>query len=132
MPFNSSVTDVQVHDTALLEGLARKYNLSYQAFGKDVAVGEGAKYGSLVLSDAWGTALEPAPVSPNGKHDLPYQLLSGTIKATYNSHRNFRNDKQVQVAPGIMTGNTGLPFFFNSCSCVVLTGSRKTHGITGI
>lgn len=87
--------------------LASQYNLSYNAFGKDVTSGAGAKYGSLALTDAWGTALEPAPITPTGLDAAPYKLLSGTIRATYNSHRNFNNTEEVFVAPGIMTGNTG-------------------------
>ena len=98
---------VKDRDTELLEDLANRFNLSFNAFGKDVTTGSGAKYGSLVLSDAWGTALEPAPIAPTDPDAAPYRLLSGTIKATYNSHRGFENTEEIFVAPGIMTGNTG-------------------------
>ena len=67
---------------------------------------EGAPaYGTLAISDAWGAALEPAPISPI---DAPeYALLSATIKATYNAHRSLAGDDNIVVAPGIMSGNTG-------------------------
>lgn len=102
----SSVDVVKARDTKLLEDLATKFNLSFKAFGEDVTTSE-AKYGALVLSDAWGTALEPAPITPTDPDAAPYTLLSGTIKATYNAQRGFENTEEIFVAPGIMTGNTG-------------------------
>ena len=115
----SSIAEVENHDTALLEALVRRFNLSYEAFGKDIEVGDGPKYGSLIISDAWGTALEPAPVSPSGPHDAPFQLLSGTIKATYNSHRGFEEKEEVIVAPGVPTGNTGQHALIVPSNCTV-------------
>lgn len=105
----SSVDAVKQHDTALLADLASKFNLSYTAFGKPVSVDDEA-YGTLVLSDAFGTALEPAPITPTGEDAAPYQLLSGTIKATWNAHQSLKKGEditEVFVAPSIMTGNTG-------------------------
>lgn len=51
--------------------------------------------------------LEPAPITPVDEH--PYELLSGTIKATYNKHRGraLRGEDEIVIAPGIMSGNTG-------------------------
>ncbi|KIJ38420.1 hypothetical protein M422DRAFT_49959 [Sphaerobolus stellatus SS14] len=57
--------------------------------------------GSLIISDGWGRALEPAPVSPSDS--APYDLLSATIKASVYDSRII--DKEVIVAPGIMTGS---------------------------
>lgn len=101
----SSIDAVKAHDTKLLQSLAHKFNLSYTAFGAHITEESASAYGTLTLSDAWGTALAPAPISPI---DAPeYALLSGTIKAAYNSHRSLEGDDQIVVAPGIMTGNTG-------------------------
>ena len=80
--------------------------MSYAAFGSQITGEDAPAYGTLTLTDAWGTALQPAPISPI---DAPeYALLSGTIKATYNAHRNLKADDSIVVAPGIMSGNTGM------------------------
>ena len=63
--------------------------------------------GTLTLSDASGRALEPAPVTPTGPDAAPYRLLSGTIKATYNSHRSLEGKDNIIVTPSISSGNTG-------------------------
>jgi Gly-Xaa carboxypeptidase len=105
----SSVGAVKEHDSKLLAGLADKFNLSYTAFGNKISTeGQDApSWGTLTLTDAWGTALEPAPVTPID--DAPYKLLSGTIKTTYAAHRKLQfNADAIAVAPGIMTGNTGM------------------------
>ncbi|KAG2121218.1 hypothetical protein BD769DRAFT_1671694 [Suillus cothurnatus] len=79
-------------------------------------------YGTLILSTAFGDGLEPAPVTPSGEDAAPFQLLSGTIKATYNSHRNISGSDAIIVSPGIMSGNTGgvlsahLISFNNDCN----------------
>ncbi|KAJ7180527.1 hypothetical protein C8R46DRAFT_1210873 [Mycena filopes] len=73
---------------ALLKDLAEEFNLTYTAFGKSLSEDGAPAYGTLTLKDAYGTALEPAPVSPiSGDESAPWALLSGTIKATYASHR---------------------------------------------
>lgn len=111
----SSVAEVKAHDTELLKGLADKFNLTYNAFGTKVTEeAEGApSSGSLTLSDAYGTALEPAPVTPTVKDAAPYQLLSGTIKATYNSHRALTATNEIIVSPGMPSGNTDTRYYWN-------------------
>lgn len=95
------------HGIATFRNLAAKFNLSFTAFGESIT-GDTPAYGSLMLSDAWGTALEPAPVTPTGADAAPFQLLSGTIKSTFNAHRNLTEDG-VTVVPGLVSGNTGTP-----------------------
>ncbi|KIJ24736.1 hypothetical protein M422DRAFT_130902, partial [Sphaerobolus stellatus SS14] len=58
-----SVDAVKKRVTRILSPLASKFNLSVTAFGSDLT-GDTPAYGSLFLSDAWGTALRPAPVTP--------------------------------------------------------------------
>ncbi|KAI0352310.1 carboxypeptidase S [Trametes cingulata] len=107
---DSSVDAVKEHDTALLKGLAQDFNLSYTAFGSQITGKDAPGYGTLTISDAWGAALEPAPISPI---DAPeYALLSGTIKATYNAHRGLKGDDNIVVAPGIMSGNTDTRYYW--------------------
>lgn len=110
---DSSTSEVKAHDTTLLKSLASKFNLTYTAFGESVLVSE-SSLGALNLEDAWGTALEPAPVTPTGSGDdaKPWQFLSGTIKGTYNAHRGLGLDSDsIAVSPGMGTGNSGTCFF---------------------
>jgi Gly-Xaa carboxypeptidase len=64
---------------------------------------------TLTLSDAFDSALEPAPQTPTkGDKAGAFRILSGTIKATYNAHRGLGFDKAgIEVAPWMNTGNTG-------------------------
>lgn len=98
----------QARDTKLLESLAREFNLSYTAFDADINDVNAPAYGTLTLSTAFGReGLEPAPITPTEEDAAPYQLLSGTIKAAYNSHRGITGNDNIIVSPGIMSGNTG-------------------------
>jgi len=106
---DSSVDAVKERVTTILAPLASKFNLSLTSFGEDLSSGKPA-YGSLVLSDAWGTALTPAPVSPSGPDSAPYTLLSASIKASIVD--SGITDKEVIVAPGIMTGNTDTRYYW--------------------
>ena len=74
-----------------------------EAFGQQLN-GDGDA-GHVRLSNAFGTALEPSPVTPTGAGD-PYQVLAGTIKATPESAKGY-NASGVVVAPQIILGNTG-------------------------
>ena len=105
---DSSVGATQEHDTQLLYHLAQQFNLSYTAFGERIGDANAPAYGTLTLSDAWGAALEPAPITPSAGHDAgAFKLLAGTIKTVYRAHRNVTDDETVIVSPGIMSGNTG-------------------------
>lgn len=97
-------------DSDLLKKLAEGFDLSYTAFGQNLVSGSS---GSLTLTDAWGTALQPAPVSPTD--EAPYKLLSGTIRATYESRPTVDEQakREIKVAPGIMTGNTDTRYYWN-------------------
>ncbi|KAF9240733.1 hypothetical protein BU15DRAFT_73956 [Melanogaster broomeanus] len=110
----SSVAATQAHDTALLKSLAREFNLSYTAFGADINDASAPAYGTLTLSTAFDKGgLEPAPITPTDGDAVPYQLLSGSIKAAYNSHRGITGDDNIIVSPGIMSGNTDTKFYWN-------------------
>ncbi|RDB23324.1 Carboxypeptidase S [Hypsizygus marmoreus] len=109
----SSVEEVQAHDAKLLESLAAKFNLTYNAFGATLSEPGAPSSGTLTLSDAFGTALHVAPVTPTGKDAAPYQLLSGTIKAAYNSHRSLQGTDTIVVSPGMMSGNTDTRYYWD-------------------
>ncbi|KAG9073480.1 hypothetical protein FS749_015124 [Ceratobasidium sp. UAMH 11750] len=102
---DSSVSALQESITSKLLPLAQKYNLALSSFSNQ-NITSGA-LGTLTLSDAWGTALEPAPVTPTeGKEAAAYRLLSGVIRKT-------RGGKEVIVSPAIMGGNTDTQFYWN-------------------
>ncbi|KDQ26780.1 hypothetical protein PLEOSDRAFT_31133 [Pleurotus ostreatus PC15] len=107
----SSVAATVEHDTQLLKNLANKFNLTYTSFGAQISAKDAPSSGTLALSDAWGTALEPAPITPTGRDAAPYALLAGTIKATFNSHRSLQGDN-IAMSPGIMTGNTDTRYYW--------------------
>ena len=104
---SSSVSAVQQRDTDVLKHLAKEFNLTYTAFGLEISTEDGPAAGTLTLTHAFGTVLEPAPVTPTSEDSAPWQLLSGTIKATFNAHRDLDGADNIIVSPGIMSGNTG-------------------------
>ncbi|KAA1468874.1 carboxypeptidase S [Dentipellis sp. KUC8613] len=112
----SSVAAVQDRDTDLLRSLSKHFNLSYTAFGNSISPKDAPAYGTLTLSDAWGTALNPAPITPTDADAIPYRILSGTIKATYDSHRNLDGGNNIVVSPGIMSGNTDTRYYWDLTS----------------
>ena len=100
-------------DTELLKPIAAKFNLSFTSFGKPIADPSLPSYGSVALSDPWSTQLEPAPISPY-RGSAAFDILSGTIKSVYNTHRGLKGDDDIKVYPAYMTGNTGR---INCSSC---------------
>ncbi|KAI6148311.1 hypothetical protein BKA82DRAFT_992035 [Pisolithus tinctorius] len=115
----SSIAAIEARDTDLLSPLASKFNLTYTAFGKTVDHGDNVDtfpaYGNLTLSKAFGkNGLEPTPTAPfEGDDAVPYQILSGSIKAAFNRHRRIEgNDDAIVVSPGIMSGNTDMKFYW--------------------
>ncbi|KAJ7623331.1 hypothetical protein FB45DRAFT_925310 [Roridomyces roridus] len=124
----SSVAEVQAHDTALLKDLATKFNLTFTAFGTKLT--EPPAYGTLEIKDAYGTALAPAPVSPiRGEGSEAYQLLSGTIKSTFSAHRaGLAGPKEVIVAPGMSTGNTDTRYYWQLSRSIFRYNHKNTIG----
>lgn len=100
----SSVDATKARDTDLLKHLARRFNLTYTAFGEHLSPADAPAHGTLSLRAPY--MLEPAPITPTDA--APYVLFAGTIKATYAAHRvSLAGDDDVIVRPGIMSGNTG-------------------------
>jgi len=108
---HSSVEDVQEHLTAVLAPIAKRFSLSLNAFGKNITTGSDIFKGSITLSDAFGTALQPSPVTPV-RDSAPFDILAGTIKATFENSTLWK-PKQVVVAPTLAIGNTDTKFYWN-------------------
>lgn len=93
---DSSVSAVKEHYTNLLRDYAINTNITLTSFGQRIL--DRGKVKKIEVSDAWGTALEPAPISPlDGE---AWKLLSGTILAT----EQASEDIPVFVMPFISTG----------------------------
>ncbi|TCD60651.1 hypothetical protein EIP91_009738 [Steccherinum ochraceum] len=123
---DSSVSAVQEHDTEVLLSLAQEFNLSVTAFGKQLSEDGTPAYGKLVVSDAWGHSLAPAPITPT-RDAAPFQLLAGTVKATYNAFRAVEDDGGVVVSPGHMSGNTDTRYYWQLTPHIF----RYNHHFTG-
>ncbi|KAG1880394.1 hypothetical protein C8R48DRAFT_683828 [Suillus tomentosus] len=124
----SSIAATKVRDIGLLKSLANDFNLSYTAFGSYVSNEDAPSYGTLTLSTAFGDGLEPAPVTPSGEDAAPFRLLSGTIKAAYNSHRNISGSDAIIVSPGIMSGNTDTRFYWKLTDHIFRYGHLEAAG----
>ena len=93
-------------DTELLKPAVEELNLSLTSFGEVITDPSVPHYGSVILSNPWDDQLEPAPLSPY-KASAAFDILSGTIKSVYNTHRGLEGDDNIKVYPSYMTGSTG-------------------------
>ncbi|TKY87705.1 hypothetical protein EX895_003286 [Sporisorium graminicola] len=97
----SSVADVRHHIYRTLQPVARKLNLAITGDGPawdfvaPTTATRCAAAGKIVLSDAFDSALEPAPFTP--LEAAPWTLLQGVMRAVW---------KDILVAPDVMGGNT--------------------------
>lgn len=108
---DSSVSEVINLDAKLLKPVAEKFNLSLTSFGEVITDPSVPRHGSVVLSDPWNNQLEPAPVSPY-KGSIAFDVFSGTIKSTYNTHRGLEGDDNIKVYPAYITGNTDTKYYW--------------------
>lgn len=112
---SSSVAAVKERNTQVLEHLAEEFNLTYTAFGSLISPEGGSSSGALTLTEAWSAPLEPAPETPTDEDSAPWQLFSGTVKATYNAQRGLQGDDNIFVSPGVLTANFGRPLSLVCC-----------------
>ncbi|KAG1860316.1 hypothetical protein DFJ58DRAFT_779286 [Suillus subalutaceus] len=102
---HSSVSELQDRFVSIVAPVAAKYNMSLDAFGKQINP-EASTWGLVKVSEAFGAGLEPAPVTPTTGSG-PYELLSGTLLSTLKT--NLRTDDFPEfsvVSPGLSLGNT--------------------------
>ncbi|KAL4076563.1 hypothetical protein V8B97DRAFT_2102693 [Scleroderma yunnanense] len=124
----SSLGETKSHHTNLLKSLAHAFNLSFVAFGANITNPTAPAYGSLNLSEASEhEPREPAPITPiDGA--VPFGLLSGTIKAAYNTHRGIEGDDNIIVGPGIMPGNTDTKHYWRLTPHIFRYGHLRGAG----
>lgn len=99
------MSEVKSRITSVVGPIALSFNVSVDAFGEPYGdLKPEHAYGHLHISDAFGTALEPAPVTPMGDSG-PWRLISGTIVgALESSKREIFSGKKAIIAPGMSTG----------------------------
>jgi len=94
------------HDIDLLRDVVERFNLNFTAFGTAILTQDASAAGTLIL-DGTNSPLEPAPPTPADPEAIPWRILSGTIKATYNAHRGIEGTNNVIVSPSLVSYNTG-------------------------
>ncbi|KAG8691371.1 hypothetical protein FRC09_011641 [Ceratobasidium sp. 395] len=111
----SSVAELQKHVIDRLSHLGGQFNLSVEAFGKDVSEGKAPFYGSINATVRENGALDVAPLSPTDLDSKPWVVLSSSIRGAY---RDSKMDKVAEgdiiVAPALMTGNTDTKFYWKT------------------
>ncbi|SPO32129.1 probable CPS1 - Gly-X carboxypeptidase YSCS precursor [Ustilago trichophora] len=98
---SSSTDEIRQHIYHTLLPVAHKLGLEVQGNGTawdfiSTSTVSKKSQGKIVLSDAFDSALEPAPFTPLGEAP-PWVLLQGVLRAVY---------KDILVAPDVMGGNT--------------------------
>ncbi|KIJ65156.1 hypothetical protein HYDPIDRAFT_39784 [Hydnomerulius pinastri MD-312] len=120
---HSSSAELMDRFTTVTAPIAVKHNMTLDAFGQIIG-SEGPSWGTIRLSDAFDTALEPAPITPTTGSG-PYELLSGTILSTLQT--NIRTDdfpSSAVVSPGLSTGNTDTKHYWNLTKHIFRYGHR--------
>ncbi|KAI0675970.1 carboxypeptidase S [Trametes maxima] len=124
---HSSVGALKRHIENVVRPIAERFGLDLEAFGEAIKFEEGRESaGLLKISDAFGTALEPAPITPTG-HSGPFQLLSGTIIGVLGSSHREGYDKKVFIAPGMSTGNTDTKHYWKLTKHIFRYGHRNAR-----
>lgn len=122
---HSSVSELQDRFASIVAPVAAKHNMSLDAFGKQIGF-EASTWGSVKVSEAFASALEPAPVTPTIGSG-PYELLSGTVLSTLKT--NLRTDNFPEfsvVSPGLSLGNTDTRHYWSLTRHIFRYGHRGT------
>ena len=104
----SSVDELKARFARIVAPIAHKFNLSVNAFEEELFSGDDNETinGNLILSDAYGTGLNPAPITPT-TGSKPWELLSSVILRTFQSNQRdkFKGGKYA-VAPALSLGES--------------------------
>jgi Gly-Xaa carboxypeptidase len=101
----SSVQELEGRFATIITSTAKKFNLSLDAFeNSELSFEIEEARGKLTLSDAYGSALNPAPVSPTFGSD-PWAFLSSVILHTLATNQRKASTNQTYVvAPMLSLG----------------------------
>jgi len=102
----SSLAKTMQRDTDLLRDVAERLKLNFSAFGTPIMQHTSAA-GTLTLTNNLNVLFEPVPEAPTDFEAVPWRILSGTIKATYNINRGIDGANNIIVSPSVPSGNTG-------------------------
>lgn len=112
----SSVSELKSRFTDIVSPIAKEFNLSISAFSEEVEQVSPTldTKGHLRISAAYGSGLDPAPVSPT-KGSGPWELLSGSIMYTFSTNQRTSSIKtnDYVVAPGLNLGNTDTRYYWD-------------------
>lgn len=135
-PLLSSVGSVKSRLIDVLSPVAKRFNLSITAFGQSISgavVSDAPSSGRLNLSDAFGTGLEPAPITPTSGSP-PWNFLSGVIRNVIStSTRETYAGKTIVVAPTILLGAFTMHYcFLHSMSELPVNVAREHRYVDAI
>ena len=103
----SSVEELEARFTSIVAPIAEEYNLTVHAFGKSGRTFQNeARYGNLVLSDAYGSGLNPAPITPT-TGSKTWDFLSSVILYTFQTNQRTsqsQEENKYVVAPQLNLG----------------------------
>ena len=113
-------------DTELVQPIDERFSLFLAAFGNVISNPSVPYCGSAVLSNPWGSQLDPSPIPPY-KDSTAFDILSETIKSVYKAHRGLEGNHDIEVYPGYMTGNTGTADFNHRPPVISFTSINTRH-----
>lgn len=102
----SSTNALVQHLIQTLLPVVTRYNLGFEAFGVNISTASHSA-GVLRLTTMGRKGLEPSPVSPVNTGQ--FNVLSGTIHATWETGIGKAKNESIIVAPTLATANTGEP-----------------------
>ncbi|KDN40015.1 carboxypeptidase S [Tilletiaria anomala UBC 951] len=107
------VQEIRERTARIVAPVARQMGLNLDAWGQErlsFRLDPTKAKGTIVLSDAFGSGLEPSPATPlNGEEAKPWRLLSGVIRATWDASdadASQSTSDGITVVPTLMVGNT--------------------------
>ncbi|EIM86566.1 carboxypeptidase S [Stereum hirsutum FP-91666 SS1] len=125
----SSVAELIQRYTDVLSPVTTSLNLTLNSFGTVIPPST-TPIGEVKLTDAYGTALNPAPVTSTDLSSGPWRLLSGTILSTLATSLRTENgteyakENKAVMAPGLNLGIIDTRHYWNLTQHIFRYGHR--------